>query len=268
MYLVGNTTDAAVPKVFSTSYGECEGTVGYDYMMRINTEFMKAGARGLTLTFASGDSGVGSDSGSCTRYLPSSLVRAVTVLSFFAPRRFCGQWPAGSPYVTGVGGTTSDSPEVSWGGSSGGFADRFDIAGAPWQAAAVAQYFKVAKNLPTKSRYNATGRGFPDVAAQSTNFEIISDGRTEGVAGTSCACPTFSGIVGLLNDLRAAKGKGSLGFLNPMLYKNAGGFVDITSGHNPGCGTEGFEAAAGWDPVTGLGTPDYTKLAAIVEALP
>ena len=41
-----------------------------------------------------------------------------------------------------------------------------------------------------------------------------------------------------------------------------------TTGDNPGCGTSGFEAAKGWDPVTGLGTPNYAKLLAAVNALP
>lgn len=35
---------------------------------------------------------------------------------------------------------------------------------------------------------------------------------------------------------------------------------DITSGFNPGCNTKGFEAVQGWDPVTGLGTPNYPKM--------
>jgi len=57
-----------------------------------------------------------------------------------------------------------------------------------------------------------------------------------------------------------------LGFLNPLLYQNPGVFTDIVSGTNPGCGTAGFDAGLtpGWDPVTGLGTPDFVKLQGIV----
>lgn len=40
----------------------------------------------------------------------------------------------------------------------------------------------------------------------------------------------------------------------------------IQSGSNPGCGTNGFPAAKGWDPVTGLGSPDYEKLAKVVQS--
>ena len=42
-----------------------------------------------------------------------------------------------------------------------------------------------------------------------------------GVAGTSCASPTFSGIISLLNDLRLSKGQSTLGFLNPFLVRIA-----------------------------------------------
>ena len=45
-------------------------------------------------------------------------------------------------------------------------------------------------------------------------------------------------------------------------------FNDITSGSNPGCGTEGFYAQPGWDPVTGVGTPNFVKLLALYLALP
>lgn len=71
-----------------------------------------------------------------------------------------------------------------------------------FQKEAIATFFSTATNLPDQSHYNATSRGFPDVSAQATNFEVINGGVTLPVAGTSCATPTFSGIVGLLNDLR------------------------------------------------------------------
>lgn len=49
---------------------------------------------------------------------------------------------------------------------------------------------------------------------------------------------------------RISEGKAPLGFLNPMLYSSGvAGLNDITSGSNPGCGTAGFTATAGWDPV-------------------
>jgi tripeptidyl-peptidase-1 len=76
---------------------------------------------------------------------------------------------------------------------------------------------------------------------------------------------TVAGVVSLLNDFRLSQGLSSLGFLNPLLYSTGlSGLNDITSGSNPGCGTNGFTARAGWDPVTGLGTLDFGKLQALI----
>jgi len=88
------------------------------------------------------------------------------------------------------------------------------------------------------------------------------------VDGTSCSCPTFAGLVSLLNDIRLAAGKPTLGPLAQLLYRNAGAFTDVTEGSNPGCGTQGFQAARSRDPITGLGAPKFAALAALVKALP
>lgn len=62
-----------------------------------------------------------------------------------------------------------------------------------------------------------------------------------------------------------SKGGAPLGFLNPFLYgKGVSGLVDITSGNNPGCQTNGFSAARGWDPVTGMGSPNFGTLKSLV----
>ncbi|KAJ7452721.1 hypothetical protein B0H11DRAFT_283160 [Mycena galericulata] len=69
-------------------------------------------------------------------------------------------------------------------------------------------------------------------------------------------------MVALVNDRLIAAGKPVLGFLNPFLYSPAGkaSFTDVTSGSNPGCNTNGFSASPGWDPVAGLGTPNFDLL--------
>ena len=244
---VANASDDTVPKVFSTSYGEPEDSTTMETATRTNTEFMKAGARGISLLFASGDSGAGP----CT------------------DNHFTPNWPAGSPYVTGVGGTTGTNPEQAVGLSSGGFCNRWEVP--DWQKDATSHYLSTATGVPPASYFNSTGRGFPDIAAQATGFTVVANAiPLPGVAGTSCASPTASGVMALLNDIRVAAGKPSLGFLNPFIYQNADAFNDITTGSNEGCGLgqDGYPAAAGWDPVTGVGTPNYVKLAAAVKALP
>lgn len=65
----------------------------------------------------------------------------------------------------------------------------------------------------------------------------------------------------LVNDALLAEGKPVLGFLNPWIY--GGGYkalTDVVSGSSYGCNTTGFPAQAGWDAVTGFGTPNFPKL--------
>ena len=65
-------------------------------------------------------------------------------------------------------------------------------------------------------------------------------------------------------------------WLNPLLYAHPEAFVDIVTGSNPGCAVDssvgylgtGFQAAKGWDPLTGLGTPNMTRWREIVRNLP
>merc|ERR1711862_355454 len=93
LYTLGNTSDA--PYVISTSYGEDEDSMTIEYQHRCDTEFQKAGVRGISLLFASGDSGVGG-SFKCSDQCDGH-----------AQGKKClqAQWPAASPYVTAVGGT-------------------------------------------------------------------------------------------------------------------------------------------------------------------
>jgi len=237
------------PSLFSISYGDNENTVPFDYATRSSVEFQKAGARGITIMSSSGDGGVaGSQPTGCTNFIPT--------------------FPAGNPYITAIGGTTGN-PERAASLSSGGFSNYWDRAQlAPYQVSAADQYIKNTPNLPAASKWNHTGAGFPDISAQAENFIIVIDGFSTSVAGTSCSSPTVAGIFALLNDIRFAAGKSSLGWLNPLLYQNPSAFNDITSGSNPGCGTSGFPASPGWDPVTGLGTPNFAKLSQIVKNLP
>ena len=63
----------------------------------------------------------------------------------------------------------------------------------------------------------------------------------------------MAGIIALLNDYQLSQGKPPLGFLNPWLYglydNGLKGINDVKYGSNPGCGTIGFNATEGWDPV-------------------
>jgi tripeptidyl-peptidase-1 len=85
-------------------------------------------------------------------------------------------WPVSSPWVTGVGGTKlgflESGAEKVWSGSAGGFSDHFPIPA--YQSAAVSTYLTAhAKSLPAQKYWNATGRGFPDMAAFGDGIIII-----------------------------------------------------------------------------------------------
>ena len=147
-----------------------------------------------------------------------------------------------------MGATTGISPEKATTFSSGGFSNYFNIPS--YQSAAVRSYL-TALGTTDAGKFNASGRGYPDVSAQGQNVEIAYQGKFGTVAGTSCSSPIFASVIGLLNDRLVANGKSPLGFLNPFLYSSAGSAAlnDVTTGSNPGCNTNGFPAKAGWDPV-------------------
>jgi tripeptidyl-peptidase-1 len=117
-------------------------------------------------------------------------------------------------------------------------------------------------------KYNRAGRGTPDVSANGAKLQYYMNGGLAENYGTSLSAPIWASVITLLNEKRAEYGKGPVGFINPVLYEHPEVFHDITQGHNPGCGTDGFEAVEGWDPVTGLGTPNYPKLLELFLKLP
>jgi len=242
-YLLG-LSNASLPNTVSISYGDDEDTVPLDYADNVCNLFAQLGARGVSVLVASGDSGVGSTcmSGSTTTFTTS--------------------FPASCPWVTVVGGTTGNSPEAAWSGSGGGFSSVF---GRPsYQNASVTSWLNNDNTHSGVSQYfNSSGRAYPDVAAQATNFVIVASGSTEGVDGTSCATPTFASLVQLLNSDRIASGKAPLGFLNPWLYTSAtSGLTDITSGGNTGC--SGVISGAGFSAVPVSFVP-VSMLSVLVE---
>ncbi|OSD03928.1 family S53 protease [Trametes coccinea BRFM310] len=228
----------APPQVLTTSYGQNENTISRNLAANLCNAYAQLGARGTSILFASGDGGVaGSQSSRCTTFLPT--------------------FPSGCPFMTSVGATQS-IPETSASFSSGGFSNFF--AQPSYQSSAVSTYLTALGNT-NSGRFNRSGRAFPDVAALGDDVEIVVGGQEGLVAGTSCSSPIFASVVSLLNDQLIAAGKSPLGFLNPFLYTTgASALNDITTGSNPGCNTNGFPARTGWDPVTGLGTPNFEKL--------
>ena len=163
--------------------------------------------------------------------------------------------------------------------SGGGFSNIYPIP--DYQADAVAGYFAVSdppypfyESVNNDSFganggiYNRIGRGYPDFSAVGDNVVIFYMGSAVLIGGTSASAPTFASVLNRINEERLAVGKTTVGFVNPTLYAHPEVLHDITVGSNPGCGTDGFAVSTGWDPVTGLGTPDYPKMLELFLSLP
>jgi kumamolisin len=170
-------------------------------------------------------------------------------------------YPAASPSVLACGGTklmssgTTIASEVVWnetvageGATGGGVSQVFALPA--WQANA---------NVPAAPNGFA-GRGVPDVAGNAdplTGYDVLVDGQSEVVGGTSAVAPLWAGLIARLNQ---QLGK-SLGLVNAALYATGGnGFHDITQGNN---GT--YQADTGWDACTGWGSPNGAALLSVLS---
>jgi len=257
-WINGVLADTTPSLVHSVSYGNDEvQQTSTSYMLQCNTQFQAAGAKGLTIMFASGDQGVWGRTGRGTTFHPD--------------------FPAGSPYITAVGGSdlTSNAappaPQTCCTDSGGGFSNTF--ARPSYQNAAVTAYLSnPSANLPPSSYYNASSRAYPDISAifgLAIPYCIHSGGKFEGVAGTSASCPVVAAVIANLNNVQLNAGKAQLGFINPWLYStlasSPSAFTDVVGGTNNQGAGYGFTATTGWDPCTGVGTPVYTNM---VKALP
>ncbi|KAF7378256.1 Family S53 protease-like protein [Mycena sanguinolenta] len=237
------------PSVMTTSYGDTESNFGTSVATKICNGYMALGARGISVIFCSGDGGV--------RGLHDSE-------DVCANNTFMPVFPAACPFVTSVGSTQGFAPEKAINFTGGGFSNFFPTP--DYQETAVSGFLQTIPD-DFAGTFNKTGRGYPDVSTQGWNFEIILVGTVFLTGGTSASSPTFASIIALINDRLVAAGKPVLGFLNPFLYsKAASTFTDITIGHNSGfvcpASSVAFDAAVGWDPLTGVGTPRFSDLLA------
>ena len=166
--------------------------------------------------------------------------------------------------------------------SGGGFSRYY--AQPSYQAAAVSQYLSSGVAFPPSAYFDTTKRALPDVAMYGESVPVLVNSQVQDVGGTSLSAPLFAAVVAMLNQVSINAGGSTLGYLNPLLYYMAanvsGTFKDITSGDNKlteacaassshsGCsGCQGFTATTGWDAVTGLGSPVYSRMAAYIKQL-
>jgi hypothetical protein len=157
------------------------------------------------------------------------------------------EWPAISPNVLSVGGTalrvsgSSYASESGWSGSGGGYSNY--VTEPSYQSG-------------VQSSGRRTG---PDVsydASPNTGFAVYDtvavNGRTGWfqIGGTSAGAPQWSALIAIADQGRALSGQDTLGGAQSLVYKlSSSDFHDVTSGSN------GYAATAGYDLVTGRGTP-------------
>ncbi|KAK6433611.1 hypothetical protein LTR95_010213 [Oleoguttula sp. CCFEE 5521] len=276
----------AATKVISTSYGYNEYDLTPLYEQRQCNEYLKLGLQGVSFVFSSGDYGVAGNGGQCIApgAPPPGVGPNNLTYTDGSSGRFNPAFPSTCPYITSVGATqvkpgtniikalaTHTQPEEACETviySGGGFSNVFPLPS--YQSAAVKGWFKNHPPPYGADRFNNSQqtRGFPDVSANGANYVVAVDGQFALVYGTSASAPVFASILTLINEARLAIGKKSVGFINPTAYAHPEVWNDITQGGNQGCGTPGFSSATGWDPVTGLGTPNFPKLLKLYLSLP
>jgi tripeptidyl-peptidase-1 len=264
------------PSVLSISYGGLEREMDHGVMDSFTAEAMKLGAMGVTFLAATGDDGVA-----------SYMARNDTSK--------CGYtvaFPASCPYVTAVGGTQNAESDpddhefvtnTEWAADSstqvqpgfkittaGGFSNYFAVAS--YQKSHVQGYLNSTQGKAAKPGFNVTGRAIPDISMSSYNFIVFITSFFCAVSGTSASSPIVAGMISQANAKRAAAGKANLGFVNPLLYANPAVFNDVINGKNnctampQFCCDQGFQAAPGWDPTTGLGSPDMARLLGVTQS--
>jgi kumamolisin len=228
------------PAVLSISWGGPEANWPAATMTAFDQAFQDAALLGVTVCVAAGDSG-SSD----------GLQDGEAHVDF----------PGSSPHVLACGGTRLTSSggeiesEVTWndgsqgGATGGGVSSQFSLPS--WQDAAHVP--------PSADPGHKAGRGVPDVAGDAdpeTGYRVLVDGQPEVFGGTSAVAPLWAALVA-----RCAEALGRApGYLNPILYQRlaaAGVTRDIVEGDNGA-----YEAAPGWDPCTGWGSPDGSRLLA------
>jgi len=254
--LIQYTIDHHLGNIISNSWGASEATLkdqaGQQEIQKWETLLQKATTQeGITFFASSGDNGATDFTDLQSKHL--------------APTPTIG-FAADSPWVTGVGGTSlQQGKEIAWNDSEGGFSAFYPTP--PYQQTLPASVQSLFQNR----------RGVPDVSADAdpaTAMANYVDGSWTQIGGTSASAPVWAAL-GAIADQMAGH---PLGFINPGLYKVAASsiyaqaFHEITVGNNSvNNGTvnvKGYSAMPGWNPVTGLGTPDAeVLLPALIAAL-
>ncbi|WP_233840019.1 S53 family peptidase [Dyella sp. 2HG41-7] len=223
------------PSVISISWGGPESSWASQSLAAMESALQDAVALGVTVTVAAGDNGS-----------TDGVTDGQSHVDF----------PASSPYSLACGGTTLTSSgqtiqsEVVWnesasneGATGGGVSATYSLPS--WQQNA---------KVPT-SPSGSAGRGVPDVSGNAdpmTGYQVLIDGQSQVIGGTSAVAPLWAALIARLNQ---KLGK-PVGDVHAAIYQiGESAFRDITQGNNGA-----YQAGAGWDACTGLGSPNGQAL--------
>jgi kumamolisin len=240
------------PNIISISWGAPAVDWTAQSKTAMDQAFQAAGLLGVTVCCAAGDQGASDGVSDGTVHV---------------------DYPASSPYVLACGGTSLNAnvgqhkiiSETVWNdgpGSATGGGVSADYPVPQWQSSI----------QPTSVATKKTGRGVPDVSGNAdprTGYQVIIDGTTEPIGGTSAVAPLWAALIARFNQAL----KSSIGFINPLLYQNytqimqTSGLYDITQGTNNTGNGGGYSAGPGWDACTGLGSPSGTHLLNVLQKL-
>jgi subtilase family serine protease len=229
--------------VVSISGSHAEHLFSPAQVARLHAALQQAAGRRVTVVTSSGDTGVISDNG--------------------PPRQV--SLPASDPLVLGVGGTALDASFVT-GAYQGEMAWNSDTSAS---AGGYSSLF-LRPSYQDGVRRIGRMRGVPDVSADADSFTAMTLMFTGGVPypaqGTSAATPLWAAVIALADQDAGHH----LGFVNPAIYAIARSpayhraFHDVVTGDNsvfwPTGLFVGYRAGSGWDPVTGLGSPNAQTL--------
>jgi kumamolisin len=253
------------PSVISISWGGAEEIPNTTFQTQFDQVLQEAAMLQITVCVASGDDGAADE----------------------GPRVWDGaahvDFPSSSPFALACGGTRliasgtaiktesiwnqkaadlSAGPDGSFGSGGGGVSGAFPLPSYQQQAGVAA--------APNPKGFK--GRGVPDVSGDAdpaSGYKIQVDGEQITEGGTSAVAPLWAGLIALINQ----KLKGRVGFINPQLYSlpaGSGVFHDVVTGNNRVTYKKfknvGYDAQKGWDPCSGLGSVDGTKLSQVLSA--
>jgi subtilase family serine protease len=270
---LNHVVDRHLAQIVTNSYGWHGEFLPPGFIKPYNQTLVQAAIEGIGVYFSSGDSG------------DETSVLGVASADF----------PASSPWVTAVGGTSlgvsaanTRQLETGWGTSTYACNKTTLVCTrAAWLYGSGGGVSRVFAKPSYQASITATGRAVPDVAALGDPQTGLLIGQTQTfpdgayydeyrIGGTSLSSPIFAGLMALADQAAGSPH----GFANPLFYAHAGAFYDVLSvktavarrnfvnSVDASRGTSDFlrtfddysgsptqSTHAGWDNVTGLGTP-------------